>query len=344
MVERKAWPRQHGMQTGRKIPARQAMNRPPLQIQATTLWEYPSQHYGSGRQGSKDYEGATPSYIIWNLLMRYTKPGDLVVDPMCGSGTTLDVARDLERRALGFDLQPTRTEIRDCDARHLPLENASADFVFLDPPYSTHILYSGRPECLGNWGGNEPGYYQGMGEVIGEMQRILKPGALLGLYICDSFAKGKPFMPLGFRIFSLLQERFEAIDIVAVVRHNADLRKGNYRKAAQEGNFFLRGFNYLFIMRKPIAPEDREAETFRLKPQWPTQDAGIRDRAPASAGRGERRRRSDPPQRGQGSTSLPKRGPARDRPAEAARKTGKSFKGLSVREFGMSLRKKKKKP
>jgi len=25
---------------------------------------------------------------------------------------------------------------------------------------------------------------------------------------------------------------------------------GNYRKAAEEGNFFLRGFNYLFIMRK----------------------------------------------------------------------------------------------
>jgi adenine-specific DNA-methyltransferase len=26
---------------------------------------------------------------------------------------------------------------------------------------------------------------------------------------------------------------------------------GNYRRAAEEGNFFLRGFNYLFIMRKP---------------------------------------------------------------------------------------------
>jgi len=25
---------------------------------------------------------------------------------------------------------------------------------------------------------------------------------------------------------------------------------GNYRKAAEEGNFFLRGFNYLFIMKK----------------------------------------------------------------------------------------------
>jgi hypothetical protein len=29
---------------------------------------------------------------------------------------------------------------------------------------------------------------------------------------------------------------------------------GNYRAAAEEGNFYLRGFNYLFIMRKPAAP------------------------------------------------------------------------------------------
>jgi adenine-specific DNA-methyltransferase len=35
-----------------------------------------------------------------------------------------------------------------------------------------------------------------------------------------------------------------------VVRHNQKLDRGNWRKAAEEGNFFLRGFNYLFIMKK----------------------------------------------------------------------------------------------
>jgi hypothetical protein len=37
---------------------------------------------------------------------------------------------------------------------------------------------------------------------------------------------------------------------VAVVRRNQKLRRGSWRKAAEEGNFFLRGFNYLFIMKK----------------------------------------------------------------------------------------------
>src|SRR4051812_12192715 len=77
-------------------PAREPLRKPPLRIQTTTLWEYPSQHYGEGMQGDQKYVGATPSYVIWNVVQRYTKPGDLIVDPMCGSGTTLDVAKDTQ--------------------------------------------------------------------------------------------------------------------------------------------------------------------------------------------------------------------------------------------------------
>jgi hypothetical protein len=40
------------------------------------------------------------------------------------------------------------------------------------------------------------------------------------------------------------------VDIICVVRHNKKLSFGNWRKAAEEGNFFLRGFNYCFIMRR----------------------------------------------------------------------------------------------
>ena len=145
--------------------------KPPLRIQPTTLWDYPSQDYGDEEQGVPGYKGATPSYIIWNLLQRYTKPKDLVIDPCAGSGTTLDVARDLGRRALGYDLSPTRKDIFRVDARKLPLEDEKADFVFIDPPYSTHIEYSNDPRCIGKLDAAGPKYYEAMDQVIGVERR-----------------------------------------------------------------------------------------------------------------------------------------------------------------------------
>ena len=228
--------------------------RPPLRVQPTTLWEYPSQDYGEGQQGRAGYKGATPSYVIWNLLQRYTKEKDLVVDCFAGSGTTLDVARDLNRRALGYDVHPTRKDIFRVDARKLPSElTGKVDFVFIDPPYSTHLDYGDDPRDIGKLDvAKGPQYYDAMEQVFRELFRILKLGAHMGLYVSDSFVKDKGFYPIGFELFDRLRKvGFEPIDIVAVVRHNKTLDMGNYRKAAEEGNFFLRGFNYLFIMRKP---------------------------------------------------------------------------------------------
>jgi DNA modification methylase len=280
--------------------------RPPLAVAVTTLWEYPSQHYDAkaieppdpveaedappseaqrsaeaaaaaaparrdrNMQGDRAYIGATPSWVIWQLLQRYTRPKDLVVDPMAGSGTTLDVARDLGRKALGYDLRPTRADIFRADARRLPLEEGVADFVFIDPPYSTHIEYSDDPRCLGRLdaGGADGGrsYYGAMEQVVAEIDRVLKPGRAMGLYVSDSYRRRRGaapgegvFMPIGFELFARLRTRLDPVDIVSVVRRNAKLERGNWRRAAEERNFFLRGFNYLLIFRKPPSSRQRPA-------------------------------------------------------------------------------------
>lgn len=225
--------------------------KPALAIQPTTLWEYPSQHYGEGMQGDQRYVGATPSYVIWNLVQRYTKPGDLLVDPMCGSGTTLDVAKDTGRRARGFDLSPYRGDVERADARKLPLRDGEADLVFIDPPYGDHIDYSNDPACIGKLSPFDERYYREMGKVLREAARVLKPEGVLGLYVCDFFNKKEGFAPVGFALFDVIAQLMQPVDIVAVVRHNRTLELGNYRKAAEEQNFFLRGFNYLFIAQKP---------------------------------------------------------------------------------------------
>jgi adenine-specific DNA-methyltransferase len=249
-------------------PARANRSKPPLRLQPTTLWDYPSQDYGEEHQGIPGYKGATPSYIIWNLLQRYTKPNELVIDPCCGSGTTLDVARDLNRKALGYDVHPKRKDIFRVDARKLPAElTGKVDFVFIDPPYSTHLDYGDDPRDIGKLSAKAGEYYVAMKQVIGEIIRVLKPGRHMALYVSDSYehnAGAGRFYPLGFELFRLMVEQgLEPADVVSVVRHNRTLDMGNYRKAAEDGNYFLRGFNYLFIMRKPGEPIAKPAAASR---------------------------------------------------------------------------------
>jgi len=82
-----------------------------LILESTTLWDYPTQNYSDKPHGNNKYNGVTPAFVIWNLLQRYTKEGDLVVDPMAGSGTTIDVAKELNRKAIGYDLNIVRPDI-----------------------------------------------------------------------------------------------------------------------------------------------------------------------------------------------------------------------------------------
>jgi DNA modification methylase len=234
--------------------------QPKPQLMTTSLWDFPSQHYGQESQGNNEYIGVTPSYVIWNLLQRYTKPGDTVLDPMCGSGTTLDVCRDLKRVGVGFDVSPAANhkEIKKADARKLPLKDGSVDLAFVDPPYSTHIKYSGLPECIGELDARDGSYYEAMEKVIDEIHRVLKPGAYFALYVSDSFSKGKAFMPLGFELFLRMSRRFDPVDIICVTRHNKSLKRNHWHTSAIEGNYYLRGFNYLFIVRKrPVEASER---------------------------------------------------------------------------------------
>ena len=233
------------------------MRRPPLKLQTLTLWYYPSQQYSEEPMGTPGYEGRTPAWVIWNLLQRYTREGDLVVDPFCGGGTTLDVAQSLGRKAQGFDIAPWREDIERADARALPLEDGVADFVFMDPPYSTHVEYSDEPDCIGKLDAFEPEYFEAMERVFDEADRVLKDRRYLAVFVGDSFKKKKGFVPIGARFLVSLAERFRPVDHVAIVRGNRKLEAPRFHKAAAEGNFFLRGFNHLLLFKKEKPKKER---------------------------------------------------------------------------------------
>jgi hypothetical protein len=128
----------------------------------------------------------------------------------------------------------------------------------MDPPYADNLTYSDDPRCIGKL--KADGRYQrAMRLVLDEAARVLREERVLAIYVCDVFQKNRGFYPLGFELFEMSRAHFIPVDIVAVTRHNRTLEMGNYRKAADEGGFFLRGFNYLLLLRK--SPGGRRAST-----------------------------------------------------------------------------------
>lgn len=225
------------------------MNNHDLTLETTTLWDFPTQNYGSIPHGDNKYPGVTPAFIIWNLLQRYTVENDLVVDPMCGSGTTIDVCKEENRRVLGFDIVPYREDIIPADARKLPLVNSIVDFIFIDSPYSNNIHYNDHPDNIGHISCESPRFYKELEKVAQELHRILKKGKYLAWIIADQ-AKKERFTPVGYKLYSILEKYFTPVDIICVTRHNQRSNTLIWHDRAKKYNFYLRGFKYLLIMKK----------------------------------------------------------------------------------------------
>jgi len=225
--------------------------KPPFET--TTLWDYPKQSYGKKAKGNNKFQGVTPAFIIWNMLQRYTKPGDLVVDPMAGSGTTIDVCEEEGRKAIGYDINPQHPRIIKNDSRRIPLKDNSVDMVFIDSPYGDNVSYSNELADIGKISAEDLKFYDELEKVGSEIYRILKPGKVMGWLIGDQWVKRK-FTPVGLKIYQMLVDnvKFQPVDLICVTRRNQSSNTRVWHYRAQKFNFFLRGFKYLLLVRKPV--------------------------------------------------------------------------------------------
>lgn len=238
--------------------------KPPFET--TTLWDYPKQSYGKKPKGNNKFQGVTPAFIVWNMLQRYTEQGDLVVDPMAGSGTTIDVCEEEGRKAIGYDINPQHPKVIKNDSRRIPLEDNSVDMVFIDSPYGDNVNYSNEPADIGKISAEDSKFYEELEKVAREIYRILKPGKVMGWLIGDQWVK-KKFTPVGFKIYQMLVDniKFEPIDLVCVARRNQSSNTGVWHYRAKKFNFFLRGFKYLILVRKPIGENGNNQSVNKVK-------------------------------------------------------------------------------
>jgi DNA modification methylase len=90
------------------VPARSRRMRGQLK-KLGDVWEIPSlNNMAAERTG---YPTQKPEALLERLLLAASRPGDLVLDPFCGSGTLPAVAARLGRRFIACDVSPAATDL-----------------------------------------------------------------------------------------------------------------------------------------------------------------------------------------------------------------------------------------
>jgi SAM-dependent methyltransferase len=125
--------------------------------------------------------------ILWAVraeVRKLTNVGDLVVDPMCGSGVILEVALKEGRKVLGFDVSPLMVAYANrlldwrvglADARRLPRDLRCHMILSSFPGHMT-VAYSNEKAAIEMQ--DRKKYLKSMQEVMSEMKRVLLPGGM----------------------------------------------------------------------------------------------------------------------------------------------------------------------
>ncbi len=68
------------------------------------VWEFSHVHYCNGNR--QNHPTQKPEGLVERMVLASSDEGDLVVDPFSGSGTTLRVCQQLDRKAIGIEINP----------------------------------------------------------------------------------------------------------------------------------------------------------------------------------------------------------------------------------------------
>ena len=202
----------------------------PMSIWPTAQKGAPAQRAGRYLPVSGAHPAKMLPAIAAHAIATYTQPGDLVLDPMCGIGTTLVEAVHLGRDVIGVEYEPRWAALAEAnlaharnrgatgagevvcgDARHLGglVDSAARGLVGLvltSPPYgaSLHGQVRTRPG-----GGVHKSHYrystdptnlahqttaallEGFGRILAEAANLLRPGGIVAMTVRPFWTAGE---------------------------------------------------------------------------------------------------------------------------------------------------------
>jgi ParB family chromosome partitioning protein len=204
------------------------------------------------------HPGTIPAAIVAHALYYFSPPGGLVVDPMAGGGTTLDVCASMGRRCLSYDLQPSRPDIQThdiCDG--FPNEAAGCDLIFCDPPYHTMLAQHYVEEGIAGAPLSE--WVLFLEKLTHQAFKILRPGGYLTLLLASQTEKDLPrgfgYLDHAFLGFAAtLRAGFLPVRRISCPMNGAYLPQ-HVQRARRDGHM-LGQVRDLLVLRKPVQQDE----------------------------------------------------------------------------------------
>jgi len=269
----------------KKIKQLQPANFEP---ETTTVWSFPNRGNWATHYLNARYRGNWAPEVARNLILKYTQPGDTVMDQMVGSGTTAIECKLLGRNCIAVDINPDAIMVtRDRldfsyntldqdfpkvtiktyigDARNLNLiKDESIDLIATHPPYASIIPYSNnRVEGDLSRLRKVSDFVKEMKKIAEESYRVLKPGKHCAILIGDT-RRHRHYIPVAFRVMQAFLDAGFILkeDIIKLQWHMKSTRErwgGRY-------DFYKIAHEHLFVFRKPEKGE--KISKFKDSVKW----------------------------------------------------------------------------
>jgi DNA modification methylase len=211
------------------------------------------------------------------LLRRYTKKGDWILDPFLGSGTTLIECKRIGRNGLGIEINKDVVELAESniekeknphnvstkiilsDSTNSDFRNElrqmkidSFQFLILHPPYWDIIKFSSKKDDLSNAKSIDE-FLNLFGKVIDNTFPLLDKGRYCAVVIGDKYSSGE-WIPLGFYVMQEMINRGLKLKSTIIKNFDQTTAKRNqkelWRYRALAGGFYIFKHEYIFLFKK----------------------------------------------------------------------------------------------
>jgi len=246
-----------------------------------SLWIIPTRDKSGAH--TAEYHGNFIPQIPNQLMRRFTKKGDVVLDTFLGGGTTLIECRRLGRNGIGIELVPEIAKrARDNIAKQPSLagkvftdilisdsakektkdkvieilknhNRKNVQLIIMHPPYHDIIKFSDLPDDLCNAKSVEE-FIRKFGQVVKNSVDILEKKHYLAIVIGDKYTNSE-WVPLGFYVMQEIMKnpdlKLKSILVKNMVGNRGKRNQEHlWRYRALVGGFYIFRHEYILLFQK----------------------------------------------------------------------------------------------